>query len=192
MTARRAVTLAALLFVSMARADARSSQDQRPPDFRVQIWGDVSFDFSQRIDAYARLRTELERGLPPLRTTDDAREIVERVRTLGKRVRAARRTAREGDIFTPSVTAAFKDTFRTHSDAATCAALLDDNPGSIRMAINDSYPTHKPLSTMPPNILAVLPRLPEDIEYRLVGNHLILFDTRARLLIDRMALAVSC
>ena len=192
MTARRAVTVAALLVVSIARVGARSSQDQRPPDFRVQIWGEVSSEFTKRVDAYAEMRRGLERGLPPLRATDDAREIVERVRTLGKRIREARRGAHEGDIFTPGVSAAFKDTFQTHTDAPTCAALLDDNPGPLRMAINDSYPTHKPLSTMPPNILAVLPRLPEDIEYRLAGNHLILFDTRARLLIDRMTLAIRC
>ena len=195
MTTRRTpAALAALLLVSTGGAVARSRQEplQRPPDFRVQIWGEVSSEFTQRVDAYAELRRGLERDLPPLRVTADARELVERVRALGKRVRAARREAKEGDIFTPGVSARFKETLRTHADAPTCAALLDDNPGALRMGINDSYPTHAPLSTMPPNVLAALPRLPEDLEYRLTGRHLILFDTRARLLIDRIPLAVHC
>ncbi|HET7696580.1 MAG TPA: hypothetical protein VFK57_12780 [Vicinamibacterales bacterium] len=195
MTARRApAALAALLLLSAGGAAARPRQApvQRPPDFRVQIWGDVSSDFSQRVDAYVELRRELERGLPPLQVTADAREIVERVRTLGKRLRAARRAAREGDIFTRGVSAAFKDALRTRTDVPTCVALLDDNPGPIRIGINDTYPTHAPLATMPANVLAALPRLPDGIEYRLVGPHLILFDTHARLLIDRIPLAVHC
>ena len=34
----------------------------------------------------------------------------------------------------------------------------------------------KPLSTVPPNILVALPRLPDDIQYRFLGRHLILLD----------------
>ena len=37
---------------------------------------------------------------------------------------------------------------------------------------------------MPPNVLAALPPLPKDIDYRFVGKNLILRDTRANLIID--------
>jgi len=37
-----------------------------------------------------------------------------------------------------------------------------------------------------------LPRLAEDIEYRLLGDNLILLDTRARLVVDRMPSAILC
>jgi hypothetical protein len=44
---------------------------------------------------------------------------------------------------------------------------------------------------VPPNILAVLPRLPDDIPYRFFGRHLILLDTRANLILDRMPCAIE-
>jgi hypothetical protein len=45
---------------------------------------------------------------------------------------------------------------------------------------------------MPPNVLAALPALPEDIEYRFAGRQLFLFDTRAGIVIDRMPSATLC
>jgi hypothetical protein len=39
---------------------------------------------------------------------------------------------------------------------------------------------------VPPNVLAALPTLPKDIDYRFVGKHLILRDTRANLIVDYM------
>ena len=38
--------------------------------------------------------------------------------------------------------------------------------------------------TVPPNILAALPKLPEDLEYRFVNKHMILLDVHANLIVD--------
>jgi hypothetical protein len=40
------------------------------------------------------------------------------------------------------------------------------------------------MSTMPPDVLAALPKLPDDIQYRFVGNRLILFDVQSHLVVD--------
>lgn len=48
----------------------------------------------------------------------------------------------------------------------------------------------RPLSTMPPNLLAALPPLPRDIQYRFVERHLILLDTRTKLILDRIPYAI--
>jgi hypothetical protein len=40
------------------------------------------------------------------------------------------------------------------------------------------------MSTMPPDILAALPQLPEELEYRFVGDRLILLDTKAHVIVD--------
>ena len=45
---------------------------------------------------------------------------------------------------------------------------------------------------MPPNILARLPSLPDDIQYRFLGRHLILLDTRASVILDRIPYAIQC
>ena len=179
------------LSFALAMTVAVSAQ-QRPPDFRVQIWGDVVADFTVRIRAYYDLRTELERGLPPLRVTDSAKELLDREHALADRIRRARSSARQGDIFTPSVSEAFKERLQAHTNPTTCTALGDDNPGSLDVRTNGTYPEHKPMSTMPPDVLAALPALPEDVEYRFLGRDLILVDLRARLVIDRMPLAILC
>jgi len=44
---------------------------------------------------------------------------------------------------------------------------------------------------VPPNVLASLPPLPKDIEYRFVNKHLILRDARANLIIDYIPNALS-
>jgi hypothetical protein len=77
-------------------------------------------------------------------------------------------------------------------DANTCAALHDDNPGALPLPINGTYPTHQPLSTVPANVLAALPPLPEDVEYRFAQRVLFLFDTRAGVIVDRMPAALVC
>jgi hypothetical protein len=56
--------------------------------------------------------------------------------------------------------------------------------------VNSPYPDKQPLSSVPPNVLASLPQLPKDIEYRFVGKHLILRDVRANLIIDYMPNAI--
>jgi hypothetical protein len=37
---------------------------------------------------------------------------------------------------------------------------------------------------MPPQVLAALPRLPEDLEYRFIGSRLILLDVHAQIVVD--------
>jgi hypothetical protein len=45
---------------------------------------------------------------------------------------------------------------------------------------------------VPANILAVLPRLPEDVQYRFLGRDLVLFDARARVILDGIPRAIDC
>jgi hypothetical protein len=37
---------------------------------------------------------------------------------------------------------------------------------------------------MPPQVLAMLPKLPDDLEYRFIGNRLILLDVHAHTIAD--------
>ena len=75
---------------------------------------------------------------------------------------------------------------------STCASLLDDNPGTFSYSINGTYPKRKTLSTVPPGILGLLPRLPEDVQYRFLGQDMILYDSRANIILDRMIDAIDC
>jgi hypothetical protein len=54
----------------------------------------------------------------------------------------------------------------------------------VQLNVNQPYPEGAPLPTMPANLLANLPRLPEDLEYRIVDRHLILRDVDANIIVD--------
>jgi hypothetical protein len=180
-----------VLVTSMAYAQApQTHRDRDTPDFRVEVWGDIVTDFSTRVRSYADLRSELEKGLPALTVTADPAEIGRAVSALAKRIRAARAEAKQGDIFTPTISVGFRKTLLLEMNANTWETLMDDNPGKFSHAINRTYPTRRPLSSVPVNILARLPRLPDDIEYRFLGRDLILLDTRASVILDRIPYAI--
>jgi hypothetical protein len=52
------------------------------------------------------------------------------------------------------------------------------------LGINDIYPSAVPLVTFPPALLQSLPPLPEGLEYRFYGRHLILRDAKANIVVD--------
>jgi hypothetical protein len=68
--------------------------------------------------------------------------------------------------------------------AALRASIMDENPGTLKLAVNDPYPDSVPLSTVPPQVLQGLPKLPEQLEFRFIGNRLILMDLHAHLIVD--------
>jgi hypothetical protein len=152
-------------------------QAPNPPDCSAPEWGDKVTRFNAQIAAYAELRSGFESGRPT-RTV------------LAQKIRQARATAKQGDIFTPAISIEFKRALAREVNAHTYKVIMDDNPGEMLAQVNGAYPEGKPLSTMSPNVLAVLPRLPQDIEYRFVERHLILLDTRAKLILDRLPFAI--
>ena len=162
------------------------------PDFSVQIWGDAEADFGARVRDYAGLRSKLEAGLPILALAADPPEIIGSQLALARRLRQARPGVARGNIFSPAITTAFRRALRPRLSAETLIRILDDNPGEFGHRVDGTYPKERTLSTVPANLLAVLPLLPEDIQYRFLGRHLILHDARANTIIDRMTCAVPC
>lgn len=192
---RHASLAAALTFLLGSTAAAQTPSippDRTTPDFTVEVWGFLAADFSKRVGTYFELRRTLEAEVPPEVITKDATELMKPQVALARRIRDVRRDARLGDIFTPAISAEFRRVLRLETDADTLAAIMDDNPGEFEHRINGTYPKTRPLSTVPPNILALLPRLPENIQYRFLGRHLILFDRRANLILDRLPHAIEC
>jgi hypothetical protein len=191
MTLRHTLTALALVFCVASGAYAQDTlPDPDAPRFRVQVFGDVMADFGARVSAYAALRDEMAQGLPPLQV-DEPGEVQKRVRALAAKIRAARKGAKRGDIFTAAISRRFQDALR-RMDENTWADIADDNPGDFSKHVNDSYPEKKTFSTVPANILALLPQLPADVEYRFLNRHLILLDTRASLIVDWIPFAIQC
>jgi hypothetical protein len=150
-------------------------------------------DFKQRVGKYVSIRQKADDDTPPLKNTEDPAEIRVAQESLGTRIRDLNANAKHGDVFTPEIAAQFRRLLRPEvKDKGTKDAILDDNPGTIPyLKVNAVYPDKEPLSTVPPNVLASLPMLPKDIEYRFVGKHLILRDVRANLIIDYIPNAIA-
>ena len=174
----------------LAQTPATSSETM--PTFRVEIWADTPTDFMLRVHAYSELRQRLERALPEVTITHDVRRLRRDRRWLAEAIRHARPGAVRGEFFTAATSARFALVLTSAMDPTMCAVIMDDNPGSFGHAIDGDYPDGKTFSTMPGLLLARLPELPEDIEFRFIGRHLILYDVRANTIIDRMPDAVRC
>ena len=183
-----------LVIFGLLASEAQAQQPAGPPkvDLSVEVFGNTVAEFTAKMDAYAELRRALEEGLPPLTVTDKPSDIYRAELLLAERIRRARRGAGRGAIFTENVRRAFKQLLRPVSNAATCELIRDDNPGEFAWSVNGPYPKGKPLSTMPPSMLNVLPRLPTDVWYRFLGRDLILHDSRANVILDRIDDAFQC
>jgi hypothetical protein len=191
---RAALTL--ILFAASVSAQEAPTADTpvAPPRFEefVYVAGDTTANFNRTIADYFALRSQLQLGLPPVVVSDDPAAIRGGELALAALIRQARQDAEEGDIFTRVIGVEFRRALRLVMTAKTWASIMDDNPGSFSHRINGAYPKGRPLSTMPPSILTQLPSLPEGLEYRFLGRHLILLDVSANMILDRMRYAIQC
>jgi hypothetical protein len=146
---------------------------------------------NDRLKEYLDLHTRIERSLP--RLPDDATpdQIDQNQRTFEKLMREARAGAKPGDIFTaearPVILRLLASVFGGPDGRQLKSSIQDENPvdpASLELTVNSRYPDTVPLATMPPEVLQTLPELAEDLEYRFIGDWLILLDTHAHLIAD--------
>lgn len=145
-------------------------------------------EFHKRVDAYLRLRRDIEAETGKLKTTPSQEKISYQARELRHRVREARKNAREGDIFTPDISAEIRRLIglaMQHGNAPHVRqSLQHSEPVELHLRVNDNYPEQVPLQTTPPTLLENLPKLPPEIEYRITGRDLVLLDAKVNLVID--------
>jgi len=153
--------------------------------------------FVEKVKAYDKLRKDLAKDSPPLKETNNPSEIGNAEKSLAAKIRVARATAKQGDLFTPATEAMFKRLIRppmvTGPDAKENKAIVKEDapkPGEVPFKINGEYPKEAPQSTVPPDVLKALPPLPENLQYRIVGKHLILLCVHGNLIIDYMLNAI--
>jgi hypothetical protein len=190
--------LMALALVACANATSTPSPAPAPPveqAAQVNPHAKAQAAFQESIKGYMALREKLERDLPPLAADAAPEELHKHQLALAARIRAARRTAKPGDIFNPDfrivIRTLMSQVFGGPEGKQLRADIMDENPGRIRIGINDRYPDGVPLSTVPPQVLAGLPKLPpQELEYRFLGRALILLDIGAQLIVDLMENAI--
>jgi hypothetical protein len=173
-----------------------ASPTQAPPTQRVV--GPISeadatalATMNDRIKDYLELHRRLEKSLPKLPDEATPQQIDTNQRSLEQLVRRERANAKQGDIFTreaqPVIKRLLANVFGGAEGRRLKASIMDENPVDpikLGVRVNARYPDAVPLTTIPPEILQTLPKLIEDLEYRFVGDWLILLDTHAHLIAD--------
>lgn len=146
---------------------------------------------NERLREYIELHRKIEGTLPKLPKEATPEQIDRNQRAFEKLVREARATAKQGDIFTPEarpvITRLLATIFGGSDGRQLKASVMDENPidpVELTLSVNSRYPDTVPLTTMPPQVLQTLPLLTEDLEYRFIGDWLILLDTHAHVIVD--------
>jgi hypothetical protein len=185
---RRAVPAlaAAALAIAVWEPLAGHSRPQGQPP--VNPDAQLSANFQKHADAYMTLHRKLEATLPSPPKEQTPAQLDAHQRTLARLILHARGSAKQGDLFAQDIRAYFRRQIAralAGPDGAQLKdSIMEENPGKIQLQINGRYPEGVPLVTMPSQILAALPRLPDELEYRFLGRRLILLDVHAQIVVD--------
>jgi hypothetical protein len=175
---------AAIAALAACLGTASAQEPRVNPDAQLMV------EFNERVNEYVDLHRKLEKTLPTLPTETTPERIDEHQRSLERLIQRARTNAKPGEVFTKNTRALFRRNlgrvFTGPQGEKLKASIMDENPGPIRLTVNGRYPDAVPLPTVPPQVLEVLPKLPPELEYRFIGDRLILLDVHAHTIVDIM------
>lgn len=153
-------------------------------------------DFSTRVDEYLTLRNRIADSLGSVTETTSQAEIAARASALARGIVAARPNARQGLIFTPEaatvIATMIREEYRRRSEAVkeTREKQAEEHQREglpdFAPKVNELFPTTYPLATFDPLLLPLLPKLPEQLEYRRMSHYLFIRDVEANLIVDFM------
>jgi hypothetical protein len=181
MTGRTYVSTAAAAFVALAVVGMAAHDDAQPAPLML---------FHASIQQHVQLHRQIELQLPPFEAHSEAQDIFESSNAMASALQTARASAREGDVFTREVAALLRARV---ADALAARGLLPGElvAGTLEEAddeapvpvVNGRFPWRRG-AAMWPFVLDALPRLPNELQYRVVGRDLVLVDTHADLIVD--------
>jgi len=146
-------------------------------------------DFNARLDNYVKKQRALLKDSPIPKDATPT-QVKSRQETLAAELRTIRKNAKQGDIFTPAVAALFKRLMypEVKEQPRETKQALEEEDGEtaqVYLKVNAPWPASEPLTTVPANLLATLPQLPMDVEYRISNKrHLVMRDVDANIIVD--------
>jgi hypothetical protein len=171
-----ALTLAGLWPAGTA---AQGAQDVNPKGAALKA-------FTDRLNAYVELQKKVDNDIPKLTGDQTSSQIEAHQAAMAARMKLARPEAKPGDLFGDAAPL-FKAIIRRDAvlrGLRDAWAAMEEVPKFDPPRVNAAYPEKAALATVPPLLLDQLQRLPEGLEYRFMGNDLILRDTKANLIAD--------
>jgi len=176
--------LAILCLPSLFLLTALGQRKHEPP---------VVEDFEHRAQQYLDTHKETHVDIKP---SGSAAKIDQEKQEARQKIKQARPEAKQGDIFTPAIGNYFREqlaiTLQGPDGAKIRASLRHAEPlPNLRLRVNSRYPHNLPLQSTPPTLLANLPYLPGELQYRIVGRTLVLYDVSSGLIADLLPNAIS-
>jgi hypothetical protein len=144
--------------------------------------------FEAAIADYLAMRRRLTNEVPSPAPNSTSVQLNNASDALAAAIQRSRQNAAVGDVFVTPVTPVFKrrvdDAVRTANLRQVLAEIDDEEPTVLAPKIHLRFPAASEMATMPASLLAVLPNLPKELEYRIIGRFLVLRDIDAALIID--------
>ena len=187
---RSVLSAACALALAGAGASVARALEQPSPDVAA-----ILQEFNKRVADYMKIHKTAEAQMHRLKPTDSAETIVRHERNLALRIREARPDAAAGNIFTPAITGEFRRLIGISLKGPDAALIREslrhaEPPPTQPLPVNGTYPAGLPLQSTPPSLLLNLPDLPKGLEYRVVGQNLVLLDPEANLIVDCLSGAI--
>jgi hypothetical protein len=146
--------------------------------------------FNDRIQSYIKIHRQAEGKLGHLTAAHSGREIVKYQQEMAEHIRRLRRKANEGNLFAPQIRAYFiralDSAYLTNPDGVSASLACVSLRAERKLKPNDVYPETWDYNIMPPTLLLHIPRLPAELEYRIVNKDLIVRDIDANMIVDVM------
>jgi ABC-type transporter Mla subunit MlaD len=148
------------------------------------------------VQAYAELERKLESRLPKLPDKAEPERIVAHKDALASAIQQTRSNAKQGDLFILEARPVLIKMIRSETVGAQGAQAREEivdtaakkgsneAPAAVNLKVNSKYPSSVSLSTVPADLLTILPQLPSEVDYRFVHRHLILRSVKANLILD--------
>ena len=150
--------------------------------------------FDDAIAQYMALRRRLGSEVSGPVKDSSSSQLTNASDALAGAIQRARKDAKAGSIFTEPAAAVIKrriaDAVRIEKLEVALAGIDDDGDAPASPTVHQRLPVSAQMATMPSALLKVLPPLPKELEYRIVGRHLVLRDVDASLLLDYISAAV--
>ncbi len=174
---------------SLSQAWASASQ----PGTAAEAAAIKQFDVA--IAKYMAVRTKLGSEVRGPVKDSSSSQMTDASDALAGAIQRSRQDARVGTMFSAPVAAIIKvriaDAVRTEQLVSALADIDDEGTSGPSPKVHLRLPVTVQMATMPPALLKVLPPLPKELEYRIVGRYLILRDVDASLILDYIPAAVA-
>ena len=183
---RRSVTPTRLLAFPVAMLLTATVYAQAPTP-AVQAFS----AFENTTHDYVLMHRRLERRIGPIELSTPVADINRMIDALAAAIRVERRDARQGEFFTPAlahllrarINGALSDHQYTADDVRDAGLVDGIDYDRVRLHVNDTFPWVLGVA-MFPCVIEALPPLPPELQYRIVGDDLLLIDIHASLIVD--------